>query len=98
MTPSRTLIKIKEGPEAMPEFVFIIPMFHWASKMPCMIKIWTKFSSDFDLAQYISSSVKTSECGHIFFLACQELQKKVGIVLLDNLKIYVMYPPMWGII
>ena len=33
-------------------------------------------SSDFDLAQHFSCAVKTVECGQIFILACQLLQKK----------------------
>ena len=33
-------------------------------------------SSDFDLAQHFSCSVKTVECGPIFILACWQLQKK----------------------
>ena len=36
-----------------------------------------KVSSDFDLAQNFSCSVKTMECGQIVFLACQQLRKKV---------------------
>ena len=33
-------------------------------------------SSDFDLAQHFSCSVKTVECGQIFLLACRQLRKK----------------------
>ena len=33
-------------------------------------------SSDFDLAQHFSCSVKTVECGQIFLLACRQLPKK----------------------
>ena len=33
-------------------------------------------SSDFDLAQHFSCSVKTVECGHLFILACGQLRKK----------------------
>ena len=33
-------------------------------------------SSNFDLAQHFSCSVKTVECGHIFLLACRQLRKK----------------------
>ena len=33
-------------------------------------------SSDFDLAQHFSCSVKTVECGQLFILACGQLQKK----------------------
>ena len=46
----------------------------------CKIKV-TAFgrfiiSSDFDLAQHFSCSVKTVECGQIFLLACRQLRKK----------------------
>ena len=34
------------------------------------------FSSDLDLAQNCSCSVKTVECGQIFLLACWQLRKK----------------------
>ena len=34
-------------------------------------------SSDFDLAQHFSCSVKTVECGQLFILACGQLRKKV---------------------
>ena len=44
--------------------------------------------SDFDLAQHLSCSLKTVECGQIFLLACRQLRKKLSIILLDNLKIY----------
>ena len=33
-------------------------------------------SSDFDLAQYLSCSVKNVNCGQIFLLTCRFLQKK----------------------
>ena len=33
-------------------------------------------SSDFDLAQHFSCSVKSVECGQIFLLACRQLRKK----------------------
>ena len=33
-------------------------------------------SSDFDLEQHFSCSMKTVECGQIFILACQQLRKK----------------------
>ena len=33
-------------------------------------------SSDFDLAQHFSCSVKTVECGQLFILACGQLRKK----------------------
>ena len=33
-------------------------------------------SSDFDLAQHFSCSVKTVECGQIFILACRQLREK----------------------
>ena len=33
-------------------------------------------SSDFDLAQHFSCSVKTVECGQLFILACGQLLKK----------------------
>ena len=35
-----------------------------------------KISSDFDLAQHFSCSVKTVGCSQIFLLACQQLWKK----------------------
>ena len=33
-------------------------------------------SSDFDLAQHFSCSVKTVECGQIFIIACRQSRKK----------------------
>ena len=39
-----------------------------------------KFSSDFDLAQPLSCSVNTVECGRIFLLVLA-----VGIILMDNM-------------
>ena len=42
------------------------------------------FSSAFDLAQHLSCSVKTVECGQIFLLACQQSQKK-GSAIGDKL-------------
>ena len=45
----------------------------------CKIRVLDVFiiSSDFNLTQHFSCSVKSVECGQIFFLACQQLQKKV---------------------
>ena len=48
-------------------------------------------SSDFDLAQHFSCSVKTVECGQLFILACGQLRKRLSIILLDILKIYWKY-------
>ena len=42
------------------------------------VRLATAFiiSSDFDLAQHFSCSVKTVECGQLFILACGQLRKK----------------------
>ena len=45
--------------------------------------------------QHFSCSLKTVECGQIFFLACWQLQKNVSIFSLNNFKIYLMYLPQY---
>ena len=51
-------------------------MSHLSSFIQLLLDFFI-ISSDFDLAQHFSCSVKTVERGQTFLLACQQLQKKV---------------------
>ena len=51
-------------------------------------------SSDFDLAQHFSCSVKTVECGQLFILACGQLRKKAQHNFIGQFKIFFKVPSL----